>query len=95
MDSIQSILMKYGNLFEVHEVRTFRAYKNGTNAEVIVNVLDRGPGVSDRYMVEAFDADLSPADQHAGSLNWTMGNPASDLPGAIANAHWNAVGAER
>ncbi len=84
------LLAKIGGLHEIAEVQTFRGYRN--DIEVVVEVYDRGPDEATRYTVVAYDADLAVEDRHAGSPNYTMGNPEGDLETAIMNAHWNQIG---
>jgi hypothetical protein len=90
MVNIIELLGAPSGVVEVQESRTFTAYKNNVSITIVLH--DRGPAIKDRYSVEVFDSDLVETARNAGSDNWTLGNPDSDLEGAIMNAHWDQVG---
>lgn len=91
-DNVIEMLTKWSKADEIWEVRTFRGYRNGV--EIVMNVLDSGPAAgSNRYMVEAYDAHLDGEERHSGSPSYSLGNPDGDIEAAVANVHWNQIGA--
>jgi hypothetical protein len=87
MDVIEYLNGKTG-ASEAAEIRTYSVWID--NAEVRVEVMDHGPlAGSQRYAALAYSPDIPESQRQMNTRGLSLGNPDSDLKGALGEVHWN------